>query len=94
MTPARGFWAYWFFTVPNVILLVVTGLLVARCVLSLVLRDDTIVMRILRVVTGPVYVPVAAITPRVVPQPIVALIAIVWIYVLRIILYFATLTMG
>jgi hypothetical protein len=92
--PARGFWAYWYLSVPNVVLAALIYLLIARCILSLVLRDGNMVMRVLSLVTGPVFVPVAAVTPRVVPKAIVMVFAIVWLYVIRMGLSVATPFVG
>lgn len=88
--PARSFWAQWYFTVPDVIFLALMYLLVAYGILSLVLRDSNILMRVLGGVTSPVRVPVAVLTPRMMPKVMVATLAIVLLYIIRIILFTAS----
>jgi hypothetical protein len=94
MMPARGLWAYWYLTVPNMILAALIYLLIARCILSFVLRDSNIVMRVLSVATGAAFVPVAAVTPRLVPKAVVIVFAIVWLYLIRMALSVATPFIG
>jgi uncharacterized protein YggT (Ycf19 family) len=64
-------------------------LLMGYAVLSMALRDDNIVMRLLRAVTSPVRAPIAAVTPRLVPRAIVAVYAVACLYVIRIALFVA-----
>jgi uncharacterized protein YggT (Ycf19 family) len=88
MTPAR-----WYLAVPDMIVVALIYLLMAYGVLSLVLRDGNIVMRVLRAVTSPVRVPVAAVTPRLLPRAVVAIYTIVCLYVIRIALFIASQTL-
>lgn len=90
MVPTRGFWDYWYLNVPNLLLAVLIYLLIARCLLSFVLNERNIVMRTLGLVTNPVVTPVAAMTPRVVPGFAVIMFAMMWLYVIRIVLSTAT----
>ena len=74
-------------------LAVIVALAVAHgAILSLALRDDNVVMRLLRAVASPVRAPVAAVTPRLVPRAIVAIYAIACLYVIRIALFVAAQT--
>ena len=67
-------------------------LLAAYALLSLALRDDNIVMRVLGAVTSPVRVPVAVVTPRLLPRAMVAIYTIGCLYVIRIALFIAAQT--
>jgi uncharacterized protein YggT (Ycf19 family) len=87
MTPAR-----WYLVASDTVVLALIYLLAAYAILSLALRDDNILMRLLRAVTSPVRVPVAAVTPRIVPRAIVAIYAIACLYVVRIALFVAAQT--
>ena len=84
MTPAR-----WYLAASDTVVVALTCLLAAYALLSLALRDDTIVMRVLRAVTSPVRVPVAVVTPRLLPRALVAIYTIVVLYVVRIALFVA-----
>ena len=84
MSPAR-----WYLAASDTIVVALICLLAAYALLSLALRDDTIVMRVLRAVTSPVRVPVAVVTPRLLPRALVAIYTIVVLYVVRIALFVA-----
>ena len=84
MSPAR-----WYLAVSDTIVVALICLLAAYALLSLALRDDTIVMRMLRAVTSPVRVPVAVVTPRLLPRAVVAIYTIGALYVVRIALFVA-----
>lgn len=84
MTPAR-----WYLAASDTIVVALICLLAAYALLSLALRDDTIVMRVLRAVTSPVRVPVAVLTPRLLPRAVVAIYTIGVLYVVRIALFIA-----
>jgi hypothetical protein len=84
MTPAR-----WYLVASDTVVVALIYLLVAYAILSLALRDDNVLMRLLRAVTSPVRVPVAVVTPRLLPRAIVAIYAIACLYVIRIALFVA-----
>jgi len=84
MSPAR-----WYLAASDTIVVALICLLAAYALLSLALRDDTIVMRVLRAVTSPVRVPVAVVTPRLLPRAVVAIYTIGVLYVVRIALFIA-----
>jgi uncharacterized protein YggT (Ycf19 family) len=84
MTPAR-----WYLVASDMVVVAFIYLLMGYAVLSLALRDDNIVMRLLRAVTSPVRAPIAAVTPRLVPRAIVAVYAVACLYVIRIALFVA-----
>lgn len=84
MSPAR-----WYLAAADTIVVALICLLAAYAFLSLALRDDNIVMRVLRAVTSPVRVPVAVVTPRLLPRAVVAIYTIGVLYVIRIALFIA-----
>jgi hypothetical protein len=84
MSPAR-----WYLAASDTVVLALMCLLAAYALLSLALRDDTIVMRVLRAVTSPVRAPVAVVTPRLLPRAVVAIYTISVLYVVRIALFIA-----
>ncbi len=84
--------ARWHLVASDTVVLALIYLLAAYAILSLALRDDNILMRLLRAVTSPVRVPIALVTPRIVPRAIVAIYTIACLYVIRIALFVAAQT--
>jgi YggT family protein len=76
----------WYVQGPGIILAALSYVLIARLLLDLTfaLLGDNMVVRALRSLTNPVVQAVGAITPRVVPGPLVTGCAIVWIFAARI----------
>ena len=76
----------WYVQGPGMILAALSYVLIARLLLDLTfgLLGDNVILRALRSLTNPVVRAVGAITPRVVPGPLVTGCAIVWIFAARI----------
>lgn len=89
-----SFMAHWYLHGANLVLIALICLLAARLVLSLAMGSDNVVMRALATATAPVAVVVGAITPRIVPFPLVLLFAIAWLMALRVSLSMMALAMG
>jgi hypothetical protein len=89
--PDANFLTYWYLNLPSLVLAAFIYLLVGRLLLSLVLRSQSPLMRVLAIVTDPVVRTVGAITPRVVPAPLVIVFAIMWLLSARILLHQALL---
>ena len=87
MTPAR-----WYLAASDTVVVALMCVLAAYALLSLALRDDNILMRVLRAVTSPVRAPVAVVTPRLLPRAMVAIYTIGCLYVIRIALFVAAQT--
>lgn len=83
--------SYWYFYGPSLLLAALIYLLLARLVLSLLLKEENAVMRVLAAITNPVVRTVGAITPRVVPFSLVVVFAIMWLLSARILLHQAFL---
>lgn len=76
----------WYVQGASLVLAVLGYFLLARLALDLIVgaRGDNVVFRALRWVTEPIVRAIGAITPRVVPGPLVAGCALVWIFAARI----------
>ncbi len=94
MTFGQSLVAHWYYHAPNLLLLSLSCLLLARLALVPVLGNTNLVMRLLAVATDPVLVPVAVITPRLVPHALVIALAVVWLLVLRMALFVAVSATG
>ena len=94
MTPSQSLFAHWYFHIPNLILAALTYATVARGILSALLREDRLIMRVFNSVTNPVLSIVSAITPRIVPFGLLIVFAVVWLLVARIALLFTFAVLG
>ena len=94
MMPGASFFAPWYYHVPNLILAALIWLLIGRLVLTPLLGRDNFVVRLLGAVTTPVLTAVGAITPRLVPDVLVAVFAIAWLLAARIALFVAVSATG
>ena len=96
MAPSASFLAHWYYHIPDLMLSLLAYLLLARLVLipAWRRRGDNLFMRALGGVTDPVLNGVAAITPRVVPAPLVILVAVAWLLVARLALFIAVTARG
>lgn len=84
----QDFFAHWQLQVPRLLLALLTYLLIARLLLEGLFgaRSDRTIVRGLCRLTNPVVGAVGAITPRVVPEPMLTLCAIVWVLAARMVL--------
>ncbi|HEU0058734.1 MAG TPA: hypothetical protein VFR19_02565 [Hyphomicrobiaceae bacterium] len=76
----------WYYHLPDMLLAAASYLVLARLLLSPFPIGNSAVVRTLSALTAPVVAPVAAITPRLVPPPVVLLAVVAWLYAARIIL--------
>jgi polyferredoxin len=93
---STGFLAHWYYHVPDLILTVLIGLLVARAIVGLIpwLERSNSLARLLAAVTDPVVRRIGFITPRVVPAGLVTVCAIAWLLAARIALFVAVSATG
>jgi hypothetical protein len=89
--PTASYLSYWYFYLPSLLLAILIYLLLGRLILAPILSADNPVMRVLAAVTNPVLKTVGAITPRVVPDALVIIFAIMWLLTARILLHQAFL---
>jgi uncharacterized protein YggT (Ycf19 family) len=76
----------WYYHLPDMLLATASYLVVARLLLSLFPIGQDFIVRTLSALTAPVVAPVAAITPRLVPPPVLLLAVVAWLYAARVIL--------
>ena len=89
--PSASTLSYWYLHLPSLILAALIYLLLGRLILAPFLPADNPLMRVLAAATNPIVRTVGAITPRVVPSPLVVLFAIMWLLSARMLLHQAFL---
>src|SRR5690606_41887452 len=85
MSVAENFFTYWYFHIPNFILVALSYTWSGRYLLALLFRKkpDAVILRVFESVTDPVLKGVRAITPAVVPNGLVMVFAIAWLMAAR-----------
>jgi uncharacterized protein YggT (Ycf19 family) len=78
---------YFLFQLPNLLIAMAMYSILARFLLSLFMTSDQVMLRVFIQITEPVLVPVRAITPRIVPEPVICVFAFLWLFALRIVFY-------
>jgi hypothetical protein len=91
---SASFVTYWYLHVPSLLLAVFIVLLLVRLILMPVLGSGNPVARVLAAVTRPVVATVAAITPRIVPPAGVLVLAMAWLAVLRVSVFWVAVVKG
>lgn len=88
--------SFWTFTLPNYMLAVLTYTLLGRIVLSFLFasRPDAVINRVFAQITDPVLRIVRVITPQVVSNGLVIVLAIIWLLALRMLLFLLTRAFG
>lgn len=78
---------FWLFHGPNMLLAAALYTLLGRYILSLFFRpqSDLVIWRVFRQITDPLISAARAVTPRVVPDGLVMVFAVVWTLIFRII---------
>jgi hypothetical protein len=94
MALPQSFLAHWHLQLPSLALAALVYLLAARLAASLLLARETVLNKALAALTDPVLVPVAAITPRAVPAPLVIVLAIAWMLAARLAVFLAAAASG
>lgn len=87
---------FWVFQVPNLVLAAAMYTLLGRFLLSLVFQPDSdkVIWRVFAQVTDPVVRGVGLLTPQVVPERLVVLLAVVWVFLARVLLFFVLRSYG
>jgi hypothetical protein len=93
MADVEGFWIY---QLPNLILAAAMYTLLGRFLLSLIFEptSDKVIWRVFAQISDPIVAAVAVVTPRAVPERIVVLFAVVWLFLLRVLLFFVLRSYG
>jgi uncharacterized protein YggT (Ycf19 family) len=94
LAPSQAWLAAWHIQAINIFLAAMAYALVVRLLLSGVVRNDLWLARLLAAITNPIIRPVAAITPRVVPPPIIIVFAVAWLFAARLLLAFGATIAG
>lgn len=93
MDPTLGFWL---FVAPNYLLAAAMYTLIGRYLLSLIIKPESemVIWRAFVGMTDPILHAVRAVTPNVVPNGLVMVLAIFWMIMLRIVLSLLLLKLG
>jgi uncharacterized protein YggT (Ycf19 family) len=96
MTPTESLFAYWYFHIPNLVLAAAIYTLIGRYILSIFFAPDSdkVIWRVFKTVSDPVVSPVRAITPRIVPDGLVVVFAIAWLFAARMVLLLTVFAAG
>jgi hypothetical protein len=89
-----SFVTYWYLHLPSLVLAALIVLLLIRLILMPVLGPGNPVARVLAAVTRPVVATVGAITPRIVPPAAVLVLAMAWLAVARVAVFWVAVLMG
>ena len=85
----------WLLAAPGMLLALLALIVVVRALVDLLAgTGGGVIRRALTVISDPVLAPVRAITPRIVPPPLVALLAVSWLVALRMLLLFIAAALG
>ena len=91
---SASFLTHWYLYLPSVLLAAFIVLVAVRLVLTPALGAHSLVMRVLAAITKPVVATVGAITPRIVPQSGVLVLAMVWLAALRVAVFWVAVVKG
>lgn len=93
MTDTVGFWV---FHLPNLMLAALIYTLLGRYILSLFFPPDSdkVIWRVFCQITDPILTLVRLVTPALVPMPLLNLFAIVWLFLLRFLLFYIVRMLG
>lgn len=85
MSVAENFFTYWYFHIPNLVLAALIYTLIGRYLLTLFFRKkpDAVILRVFQSVTDPVLKAIRIITPAIVPNGLVMVLAIAWLMAAR-----------
>ncbi|HEV2919033.1 MAG TPA: YggT family protein [Actinomycetota bacterium] len=80
------FWTYWYFHLPNFVLAALMYTLIGRVLLGLFLDPDSqnYIWRFFCRLSDPVVAAIALVTPKAAPPVVVWLLAVVWLFWLRV----------
>jgi uncharacterized protein YggT (Ycf19 family) len=90
------FWSYWYFHIPNFVLAAVMYTLIGRLLLGFFVPEnwDNYIWRAFRAITDPAVRVVRYITPDAIAHPGVLAFAVLWVLVLRVVLYVGLSNLG
>lgn len=93
MTDSVGFWV---FHLPNLVLAALIYTLLGRYILSLFFPPDSnkVIWRVFCQITDPILNLIRQMTPALVPAPLLNLFAVVWLFLLRFVLFYIVRMLG
>jgi YggT family protein len=96
MSPAQSFITYWYFHVPNLLMAALIYTLIGRYLLSLMFsrNPDAVILKVFASVTDPILKLVRLVTPRIVPNGLVMVFAIVWLMAARLFWFLTCVAAG
>jgi YggT family protein len=96
MILGRNLLTHWYYHLPDLVMAALIYLLIARLVVTLILRrsSDFAIVRVLNAATGPVLTAVRAVTPQVVPVGLVIVLAMAWLLAARLALFMGVAATG
>ena len=96
MSASDSFLQYWWFHLPNLLMAAMIYTLVGRYVLELIFakKPDAVMLKVFRSVTDPVVNLVRLITPAIVPNGVLVVFAILWLFALRMFCFLNAVALG
>lgn len=88
--------AFWLYQLPNILLAVLMYTMVGRFVMSLFIGKDNpmVLWRTFVQITDPVLKAVRVITPGIVPNGLVLVLSVIWLYWLRVAIFVLFIVYG
>jgi len=96
MTASDSFIQYWWFHLPNLAMAALIYTLMGRYVLELFFarNQEAVILKVFRSVTNPVVNLTRFVTPRIVPDGVVVVFAILWLFALRMFWFLTAVAAG
>lgn len=97
MSASDNFIEFWWFHIPNLLMAAMIYTLIGRYALELFFarrNQDAVILKVFRSVTDPVVKLVRAITPAIVPNGVLVVFAIMWLFALRMFWFLNAVALG
>lgn len=97
MSASDSFLDYWWFHLPNLLMAAMIYTLIGRYALELFFarrNQDAVILKVFRSVTDPVVKLVRLLTPAIVPDGLVVVFAVLWLFAGRMAWFLAAVMMG
>lgn len=97
MSATDSFLQYWWFHLPNLFMAAMIYTLIGRYVLELFFakgKQDAVILKVFRTVTDPIVNLVRVITPAVVPNGVIVVFAVLWLFALRMFWFVTAIVLG
>ncbi len=96
MSVTDHFFTFWWYHGPSLVLAALMYSIIARYLLDLFFADrrDVVIVRAFHAITDPVLQLVRAITPRIVPDGLCIILALVWLLAFRMFWFISAVALG